>query len=123
IHVSVFWVSSTTLSKAESKFVVEGILHVVTALLKQAGNCWRPNLSQVNEIKLGTLIGQICVDRWRRDRSYRHCDQVGAIGHDLERVQTAIRQKDVKVGDYRMKCRFVWLLIVADTKYLSSIFS
>jgi hypothetical protein len=49
--------------------------------------------------------------------------EAGAIGHDVERVQTLLSQKDGRVMEYRKKCRFVWLLIVTENNHLSSMFS
>ena len=110
-------------SKAESGFIVRGIVQTVTKLLALGRDCWRPDFTQADEIKLGQHTGQICLYRLKRSPSYWSCDEAGAIGGDANRVQTVLRQKDPKASVYRKKCRFLWLLIVADNKHLSSIFS
>ncbi len=123
LHVSVFWPPSMQHVKPESEFLIRGIVQTVTMLLAQGRGCWRPDLTQVDEIKLGQYIGQICLYRLNRSPSYWSCNEAGAIGHDVIRVQTVISHKDQKVSEYRKKCRHLWLLIVADNKHLSSIFS
>jgi hypothetical protein len=123
LQVSIFWSSEALPSKAESKQFVERTVQIVTGLLQQGSECWRPNFSQIDDIKFGKHIGQICIYRLHRSESFWDSVEAGAIGNDVNRVQILICQKDAKVTEYRSKCLSIWLLIVADDKHLSSVFS
>ena len=123
LEVHIFWSAEVTPEEAKFEYLIKSIVQIVATLLAQGRDCWRPDLTRIEEIKLGQHLGQIWIYRLKRTQSYWICDEAGAIGHDVERVQALISQKDGRVMEYRKKCRLVWLLIVAENNHLSSIFS
>jgi hypothetical protein len=123
LEVHVFWSAEVPPKEAKFEYLIKSIVQIVTTLLAQGRDCWHPDLTRIDEIKLGQHLGQICIYQLKRTQGYWICDEAGAIGPDVERVQMLISQKDGRVLEYRTKCRFVWLLIVAENNHLSSIFS
>jgi len=85
--------------KRTSEFLVRGIVQTVTMPPRtKAETAWRPDLTQINDIKLGQYIGQIGLNRLKRRAEFLAvATRLVQLGGDVDHVQTAIRQKDGKV--------------------------
>jgi hypothetical protein len=122
LHVGVFWVSKVKPTETERNIVVQRIVEIVTALVIQNTNCWRPHWTQSNEAVIWNHLGEIWINREPQNHSYWGCDWAGTMGDDVNRVQAVLCEKECKVAKYRKECRHIWLLIVAEGRSISSTF-
>jgi hypothetical protein len=123
LQVSVGWIPGVESAKTDRDFLVGGIVQVVVKLLAQGQNCWQPDWTQPDEAALGKHFAKVWVDRLKRDPSFWVCIEAGSLGDDVHRVRVVLDEKESKVIEYRKRCRYIWLLIVAEGRHISSTFS
>jgi hypothetical protein len=123
LQVSVSWATMDCPTKREEKAISQALARLVTIQSRGSGKLWRIGWEQfdqpvlqkyVTEVSI-YLFGDIGQSCWASAAAFW-------LWEAEKRVQVAMDEKKPKVSDYRKFCRELWLLIVADKSWLSSMF-